>query len=288
MASEGDWSTDGDGLRAVPVPARALSGPASRPVDEPIETTGERHLYDDRPSNDPLDLPTGSGCRFRWFGRARNRGGDRHPDRHLRRTGHRGRRDHRDQGDLEGQLDQPGIAIGRAERPSRSVDEAGRSRRPDSPLLDVVADEQILGWQLEARGVRGIRRVPRLRRRCDDRGSTVVESVLIVPVAMLLLLLVIQFALWAHAAQAAHTAASEGDRVALAQGGGTVAAINQAELVLRAAGSDLQSSKIVVTLLPGDQEQVSVTGRATSILPGFQLRVSSVEVGPVQEFRSAE
>jgi hypothetical protein len=113
--------------------------------------------------------------------------------------------------------------------------------------------------------------------------------VLIVPLAMLVLLLVIQFALWGLAAQTAHTAASEGDRVALAQGGGTTAAINQAELVLRAAGSDLQSSRVVVTVLPGDQEQVSVTGLATSILPGFrQLPVSSVEVGPVQEFRSAE
>jgi hypothetical protein len=105
---------------------------------------------------------------------------------------------------------------------------------------------------------------------------------------MLLLSLIIQFALWAHAAQAVHTAASEGDRVALAQGGGTTAAINQAELVLRAAGSDLQSSKIVVTVLPGDQEQVSVTGQATSILFGLKLPVSSVEVGPVQEFRPAE
>jgi hypothetical protein len=161
-------------------------------------------------------------------------------------------------------------------QPSRPVGESGRSRRPDPTRLNAVPNEQALGshrW---------------VRRQCDDRGSTVVEAVLIVPVAMLLLLVIIQFALWAHAAQAAHTAASEGDRVALAQGGGTTAAINQAELVLHAAGSDLQSSKIVVTLLPGDQEQVSVTGRATSILPGFELPVSSVEVGPVQEFRTAE
>jgi Flp pilus assembly protein TadG len=138
-----------------------------------------------------------------------------------------------------------------------------------------------------------VRRIGQLRRgwvrgQQDDRGSTVVESVLIVPLAMLVLLLIVQFALWAHAAQAAHTAASEADRVAVAQGGGTAAAINQAQLVLHAAGSDLQSSKIVVTLLPGDQEQVSVSGQATSILPEFKLPVSSVEVGPVQEFRSAE
>jgi hypothetical protein len=125
-------------------------------------------------------------------------------------------------------------------------------------------------------------------RRRNDRGSTVVEAVLIIPVAMLLLLIIVQFALWAHAAQATHAAAFDGDRMALTQGGGTMAAINQAELVLHAAGSDLQSSNVVVTLLPGDQEQVSVTGRATSILPGLDLPVSSVEVGPVQEFRSAE
>ena len=51
-------------------------------------------------------------------------------------------------------------------------------------------------------------------------GSTTVEMVLLVPAMMLIFFVIIQFALWAHAAQVTQLAASEGDRVARSQGGG--------------------------------------------------------------------
>jgi hypothetical protein len=125
-------------------------------------------------------------------------------------------------------------------------------------------------------------------RQFGNRGSTVIEAVLIIPVLMLLLLAIVQFTLWAHAAQVTQLAASEGDRTARSLGGGVPAGISQAQFVLRGSGSSLESSRVTATLLPGDQAEITVTGRAVSILPGMALPVSSVQVGPVQEFRPSE
>jgi Flp pilus assembly protein TadG len=111
---------------------------------------------------------------------------------------------------------------------------------------------------------------------------------LVVPVLMVVVLIVVQCALWAHAAQVVQVAASTGDRTARSVGGGTAAGFRQAEAVTHGPGSDLTSSTVVITVLPGDVVRTEVTGTADSILPGFTLPVSSVEVGPLQEFRGTE
>jgi hypothetical protein len=122
----------------------------------------------------------------------------------------------------------------------------------------------------------------------DDRGSVVVEALLVVPVIMLILLAVVQFALWAHAAQVAQLAASEGDRVARSPGVGMAAGVSRARAVMQGPGSDLETAGAVASMLPGDQVRIDVTGRALSILPGLSLPVSATVVGPVQEFRASE
>ena len=122
----------------------------------------------------------------------------------------------------------------------------------------------------------------------DDRGSVIVEVVLVIPVVMAILVVLIQFALWAHAAQVAQLAASEGDRAARAFGGGAVVGQTRADSILQGRGSDLAASNAVVDVMPGDVARVTVTGTAISIVPGMALRVSSVDVGPIQEFRGSE
>jgi hypothetical protein len=118
-----------------------------------------------------------------------------------------------------------------------------------------------------------------------EYGSVTVEAVLVIPVIMVVLLAVVQFALWAHAAQLAQLAASEGDRVARSLGGGSAAGMVQANSVLSGPGSDVAAPVVVVDIMPGDLIRVSVTGRATSVFPGLSLPVSAVRVGPIQEFR---
>lgn len=112
--------------------------------------------------------------------------------------------------------------------------------------------------------------------------------VLIVPALMLVLMTLIQFALWAHAAQVAQLAASEGDRVTRSLGGGATAGVNQAQSILKGPGSDLSSSEATVVVDAGDEARMTVMGSAVSLLPGLSFPVSAVATGPLQEFRSSE
>jgi Flp pilus assembly protein TadG len=140
-------------------------------------------------------------------------------------------------------------------------------------------------------GVRWNRRVRqslRYRRHGGDRASVTVEAVLVVPVLMLLLLVVVQFVLWAHAAQVVQLAASEGDRAAQSLNGSPSQGVERARSVLSGNGSDVSSPSVSVSVLAGDVAKITVTGRAESILPGLSLPVSATQVGPVQEFRASE
>jgi len=121
--------------------------------------------------------------------------------------------------------------------------------------------------------------------RFDDRGSTTVEAVLVIPVLMLLLLVAVQLALWSHASQVVHTAASEGDASARSYGGGSQLGEARAHQVLGASQSTVIGPAVQVTVLPGDEVKVTVTAKAVSILPGIQFPVSATQAGTIQEFR---
>jgi hypothetical protein len=135
---------------------------------------------------------------------------------------------------------------------------------------------------------RGLRRLGDPRRFGSDRGSVVVEAVLIIPVLMLLLLIVVQFVLWAHAAQVVQLAASEGNRATQSINGSTSQGVERATSILRGSGSDVSSPSVSVSVLAGDVAKITVTGKAESILPGLSLPVSATQVGLIQEFRPGE
>lgn len=122
----------------------------------------------------------------------------------------------------------------------------------------------------------------------SDRGSSVVEAVIVVPAVMVLLLVGVQFALWMHASQVVQLAASEGDRSARSIGGGPSIGIARARQVVDGPGSDVTSPSITTSALPGDVVLLRVSGAAVSILPGLSFGVSASAVGPVQQFRSSE
>lgn len=129
-----------------------------------------------------------------------------------------------------------------------------------------------------------MRRLPRL----DECGSATVEAVLIIPIAMVVLLMAVQFALWSHASQVVHTAASEGDASARSYGGGVQQGEARAHEVLQASQSNVISPAVEVSRLPGDKVEVTVTASAVSILPGIHLSVSATQSGTIQEFRASE
>lgn len=110
---------------------------------------------------------------------------------------------------------------------------------------------------------------------------------MVIPALMLIVLVVIQFALWAHAAQVVQLAASEGDQAARTMGGGTAAGRARVDSVLSASSSTVTSVSTSVSILPTDQACVTVTGRAVAVLPWMDLPVSATQAGPVQEFRTS-
>lgn len=118
--------------------------------------------------------------------------------------------------------------------------------------------------------------------------SGVAELVVILPVAMVAVLLILQAALWAHAAQVAQMAASVGDQAARAAGTPPGAGVARAEEVLSSLGGGvLVSPQVSTSVESGDVVMVRVTARAESVLPEFHLPVSARALGPAQLYRAS-
>ena len=117
-----------------------------------------------------------------------------------------------------------------------------------------------------------MRQVPRAgrakRSRPDgDRGAGSAETVIAVPLLMLLILLIIQFAIWEHAESIAHATAEEALAAARVQGGTAAAGQQRAAQVISQTGSSVLSGpQVSVTMTPADVT-VEVTGTAERVLP---------------------
>jgi len=116
-----------------------------------------------------------------------------------------------------------------------------------------------------------------------EDGQT--ELVIVFPVAMLLVLILLQAALWFLGRSVAQDAAQDGARAAALLGGGPGAGAQAArDDLVQLAGPMLSSTSVSVTETAG-RAQVRVSGVAESILPGFSLEVSASAAEPVEEFR---
>jgi Flp pilus assembly protein TadG len=122
----------------------------------------------------------------------------------------------------------------------------------------------------------------RLRR--GLRGAVSAELVIVTPVLLLLVMLVVQFALWQHAQHIAEAAAQRGAQTARIEGGtdaqGQAAAQNAASQL---GGAVLADPRISVSR-NGNVVRVDVTGSAESVVPFLSLPVRAVAQGPVERF----
>jgi Flp pilus assembly protein TadG len=119
--------------------------------------------------------------------------------------------------------------------------------------------------------------------RRDGRGSASAELVVATPLLMLLILGVIQFALWQHATHIAEAAAQRGLAAGRVDGGTETTGQTEADAVLRQLG--VLSDSRVVTDRTVDMTTVIVTGEAPSVLPFLHLPVRAVASGPSERFR---
>ena len=126
----------------------------------------------------------------------------------------------------------------------------------------------------------------RRQRRWRDQASGTVETVIVVPALMLILLVFVQYALWAHASSLVQAAAAQGDQVARASGGTPAAGVVAAEQFLHRTGAEVIVAPVVrARVQAGDMARIDVAGDVESILPGVHIGVSATSIGPVQTFR---
>ena len=103
---------------------------------------------------------------------------------------------------------------------------------------------------------------------------------------MLLILLIVQFAVWEHAENIAHATAEEALAAARVQGGTAADGQQRAEQVISQIGSSvLTGPQVSVTMTPADVT-VRVTGTAEQVLPipGLTFPVTATVTGPVERF----
>jgi Flp pilus assembly protein TadG len=126
---------------------------------------------------------------------------------------------------------------------------------------------------------------PCRRRRCrsfarDERGAVAAELVIATPLLLLLIMGVIQFALWEHAEHIAAAVAQQGVSVARLQGETAGAGQAEAHSVLDQLGPSVLSDANITATRTATTTTLTVTGHAESILGIFTLPVKAIAVGP--------
>jgi Flp pilus assembly protein TadG len=118
-----------------------------------------------------------------------------------------------------------------------------------------------------------------------EAGAVVTETVIVVPVLLLLITLIFQFALWYHAEHVVQAAAEEGARAARLEGGTAADGQARAEDFLAHAGPNIVHDPTVTATRDPDVATVTVTGTAVEVVPGLHLPVRARAAGVVERFR---
>ena len=115
-----------------------------------------------------------------------------------------------------------------------------------------------------------------------ESGAVAAELVIATPLLLLLILGVIQFALWEHATNLAEAAAQQGLSVARLQGETAQAGTAETDSVLaQLAGGVLVGPQVTATRT-GATTTVVVSGHAESVVGIFSLPVRATAAGPTE------
>jgi Flp pilus assembly protein TadG len=118
----------------------------------------------------------------------------------------------------------------------------------------------------------------------DERGAVSAELVIATPLLLLLIMGVIQFALWQHAEHIATAVAQQGVAVGRLQGESAADGQAQAQSVLHQLGSSVLVDSNITAARTDATTTVTVTGHAESILGLFSLPVKAVATGPTEVY----
>jgi Flp pilus assembly protein TadG len=117
-----------------------------------------------------------------------------------------------------------------------------------------------------------------------DRGAVSAELVIAVPVLLMLLLAIVQFALWSHATHIAQAAAAQGLSAARAHDGTAHAGAAKAQQLLDRLAQNVLTDTSVNAERTVESASVRISGTATTVVPFLRLPVRAEAAGPVERF----
>jgi len=118
----------------------------------------------------------------------------------------------------------------------------------------------------------------------DERGAVSAELVIATPLLLLLIMGVIQFALWEHAEHIATAVAQQGVAVGRLQGETAQAGQAEAESVVDQLGPSVLAGTTITATRTAETTTVTVTGHAESIVGIFTLPVRATASGASETF----
>jgi Flp pilus assembly protein TadG len=123
------------------------------------------------------------------------------------------------------------------------------------------------------------------RKFAGDTGAATTALVLILPVVLLSVMLIVQFALAYHARQVLTQAAQDAAFAGSAQDAPPDAATRVANRIIDAAGSGLVRDVEVAVDRTTTHLHVSIDATVVSVVPGFSLRVDGDAESPSEAFQ---
>lgn len=121
----------------------------------------------------------------------------------------------------------------------------------------------------------------------SERGSVTAELLIATPLLFLLVLGVVQFALFEHATHIAEAAAEQSLTVSRVEGGSAADGNAAAQNLLVQVGNAVLSGVAVNTTRGDATTSVTVTGHAEAVLPWLTLPVRVEMNGPTERFVAA-
>jgi Flp pilus assembly protein TadG len=119
-------------------------------------------------------------------------------------------------------------------------------------------------------------------RRGRQVGAVTAELIVATPLLLLLISMIVQYALYEHAAHIAQSAAQEAATAVRVQGGSLSAGQQQGQHVIHALGAGLLVDPTVTVETLGSTARVEVTGYAEQIVPLLRLSIDVVAAAPLE------
>lgn len=124
--------------------------------------------------------------------------------------------------------------------------------------------------------------------RRSERGAATAELVVAVPLLLLLLMTIVQFALWQHANHVANAAAEEAVRVTRTQAGTTSAGQMEATNFLNQLADGLVLDPRVEVSRDAVTARAEISGTTEGVVPYLRLPVHAKSESPIERFVGVE